>query len=205
MPTVTSELFCRVMIHGTAREPLAHPTLGPLPAIPEDGGEASALWEWLASKGIAPARNNGPHPGGSATFDALFRPDDAARVLTFLVNRGVTHEGRVTTGFARGHCHHCGWTGERKPQAEAGAEINAHVAICERHPQRAVEAERDRLAGALRRLHDAADPFLADQTGASDPRCGTTQPVTVAECMNLTDAVVSARAVLPSLNEPAAA
>jgi hypothetical protein len=49
---------------------------------------------------------------------------------------------------------------------------------------------------ALRELTDAAEAFIADQTGATDPRCGLTQPVTVAEAERLNRAYHGARTVL---------
>lgn len=37
----------------------------------------------------------------------------------------------------------------------------------------------------MRELLDAIDPFLANQSGATDPRCGLVQPVTVQDCEEL--------------------
>lgn len=45
------------------------------------------------------------------------------------------------------------------------------------------------LEAALRRLANAADVFRALQDAAIDERCGIVQPVTVADCQELYDAV----------------
>jgi hypothetical protein len=52
---------------------------------------------------------------------------------------------------------------------------------------------------ALRELTDAAEAFIADQSAATDPRCGLTQPVTVAEAERLNRAYHIARSVLDRL------
>jgi len=44
----------------------------------------------------------------------------------------------------------------------------------------------------MKDLLDAIDPFLADQSGAKDPRCGLVQPVTVSECAILNVVVAKA-------------
>jgi len=49
---------------------------------------------------------------------------------------------------------------------------------------------------ALARLVDAADAYSADQSGATDKRCGLVQPITVAEGQELNDAMAAARAIL---------
>lgn len=54
----------------------------------------------------------------------------------------------------------------------------------------------DALLDALAALEGAVDPFLASQDGATDPRCGLVQPVTVAECEALNQACANARAAL---------
>jgi hypothetical protein len=60
----------------------------------------------------------------------------------------------------------------------------------------ALRAELDRLRAGLARLESAADPFMADQSSAPDPRCGNVQPITVAEGIELTGAVRHARELL---------
>lgn len=52
------------------------------------------------------------------------------------------------------------------------------------------------LSAALRSLIDAAEAFAADQSTATDPRCGERQPTTVAEGEALNQALTAARAVL---------
>jgi hypothetical protein len=59
--------------------------------------------------------------------------------------------------------------------------------------------QRNALAKALMRLHDAADAFAADQSGARDERCGLVQPVSVAECEELNQAL---KAAWELLNQP---
>lgn len=59
-----------------------------------------------------------------------------------------------------------------------------------------LRADLAAVVGALAELHDAADVFVADQSGAPDPRCGLVQPVTVAECEALNAARRRAAAVL---------
>ena len=44
------------------------------------------------------------------------------------------------------------------------------------------------LVEALRNLVDASDPFLADQGDAKDSRCGLVHPVTVEDCIMLSQA-----------------
>lgn len=53
--------------------------------------------------------------------------------------------------------------------------------------------ELPRALELLGELLDAVDPFLADQSGATDSRCGLVQPVTVGECETLNEAVARAR------------
>ena len=50
-------------------------------------------------------------------------------------------------------------------------------------------------------LLTAIDPFLADQEGATDPRCGLTQPVTVQECELLNETVRKAQRYLEKQEE----
>lgn len=59
-----------------------------------------------------------------------------------------------------------------------------------------LRTENAALRDALTTLEYAADPFLADQSRAQDPRCGLTQPVSVADCEALNAAVKGAREVL---------
>jgi hypothetical protein len=58
------------------------------------------------------------------------------------------------------------------------------------------EADVDRLREALRRLAWAADGYAADQSRATDPRCGLVQPVTVADGVELLAALREAWEVL---------
>jgi len=55
------------------------------------------------------------------------------------------------------------------------------------------------LAKSLIRLHNAADAFAADQSDARDVRRGLVQPVTVAECEDLNQAL---KAAWELLNQP---
>lgn len=55
------------------------------------------------------------------------------------------------------------------------------------------------LEMALTRLHNAADAFAADQSGARDERCGLVQPVSVAECEELNQAL---KVAWELLNQP---
>ena len=48
----------------------------------------------------------------------------------------------------------------------------------------------------MNELLDAIDPFLADQSRATDSRCGLVQPVTVADCETLNTVVKRARKFL---------
>lgn len=52
--------------------------------------------------------------------------------------------------------------------------------------------ERGRLFDLLLRLTKAASAYTADQSGASDSRCGLVQPVTVEEAEELNEAVKEA-------------
>lgn len=54
----------------------------------------------------------------------------------------------------------------------------------------------DKILNALQRLANAADAHRADQKGAPHPRCGFTQPITVAEGQELNDALDEAWEVL---------
>lgn len=56
--------------------------------------------------------------------------------------------------------------------------------------------ELKRLCQALRTLADAAGPFIADQSKATDERVGLVQPVTVAQARELDRAWRVAREVL---------
>ncbi|MDR7497924.1 MAG: hypothetical protein QN174_13320, partial [Armatimonadota bacterium] len=49
---------------------------------------------------------------------------------------------------------------------------------------------------SLQQLASAAEPYLADQATASDPRCGLVQPITVAEAEALAIALQQAWQVL---------
>jgi hypothetical protein len=53
--------------------------------------------------------------------------------------------------------------------------------------------ELPRALELLEDLLNAIDPFLADQSGATDSRCGLVQPVTVSECETLNVVVAKAR------------
>lgn len=57
-------------------------------------------------------------------------------------------------------------------------------------------AKEIELEAVLRRLANAADVFRALQDAAIDERCGIVQPVTVADCQELYDAVDDAFAIL---------
>jgi hypothetical protein len=48
----------------------------------------------------------------------------------------------------------------------------------------------------LEELVDAAEVYSADQSGATDLRCGLVQPVTVAEANELNRALTAARKIL---------
>lgn len=52
------------------------------------------------------------------------------------------------------------------------------------------------LVAACERLEEAADLYAADQSRATDPRCGLVQPITVAEAEELNEAIRQARAAL---------
>lgn len=53
-----------------------------------------------------------------------------------------------------------------------------------------------RFLNALRRLYEAADVYAALQDSASDPRCGITQPITVADGEELIAALCDALEIL---------
>jgi len=59
--------------------------------------------------------------------------------------------------------------------------------------------ELKRLRQALRTLADAAGPFIADQSKATDERVGLVQPVTVKEAEKLNAAYREAREVLDEI------
>jgi len=59
--------------------------------------------------------------------------------------------------------------------------------------------EKDAYVKTLTRLHNAADAFAADQSDARDERCGLVQPVSVAECEELNQAL---KAAWELLNQP---
>jgi len=48
-----------------------------------------------------------------------------------------------------------------------------------------LQRDRDALLAACKNAYEIIDVFLADQSSASDPRCGLVQPVTVADCNEL--------------------
>ena len=54
----------------------------------------------------------------------------------------------------------------------------------------------EKLREALARLADAAETYSADQSGATDSRCGLVQPITVTEGRELNDALEQAREAL---------
>lgn len=56
-----------------------------------------------------------------------------------------------------------------------------------------------KAVAALNRLESAAESYAADQSRASDPRCGRTQPITVAEGNELNAAISVARVTLADL------
>jgi hypothetical protein len=58
------------------------------------------------------------------------------------------------------------------------------------------DADVARLRDALRRLARAADVYAADQRTATDPQCGSTQPITVADGEELITALREAWGVL---------
>jgi hypothetical protein len=60
----------------------------------------------------------------------------------------------------------------------------------------AANARIAELKKALADLHDAAGEYAADQSGATDPRCGITQPVTVEDAEALNHAINKAAALL---------
>lgn len=57
-------------------------------------------------------------------------------------------------------------------------------------------AREKTLRGLLVELIDAVEPYEADQSGATDPRCGEVQPITVEEGLALCRALSTARAYL---------
>jgi hypothetical protein len=59
--------------------------------------------------------------------------------------------------------------------------------------------EKGTYVKTLTRLHNAADAFAADQSDARDERCGLVQPVSVAECEELNQAL---KAAWELLNQP---
>lgn len=58
------------------------------------------------------------------------------------------------------------------------------------------KARAGAACAALRRLVAAASVFQAEQAGATDPRCGMQQPVTVAEADELNEAIREAEVAL---------
>ena len=64
-----------------------------------------------------------------------------------------------------------------------------------------LEAKVEALQAALEKLTMAADAFAADQSRATDSRCGLVQPVSVRECEVLNDALKIANAILGADNE----
>lgn len=65
----------------------------------------------------------------------------------------------------------------------------------------AVQAENARLREALVRLEAAADVIAADQSCATDRRCGLLQPITVAEGEELNEAIRRVRAALNEMEK----
>lgn len=82
------------------------------------------------------------------------------------------------------------------------AEANTIIAVYRRTTESIAAArERERvLMSALVRLESAAEIFMADQSRATDPRVGLVQPVSVAECDELSEAIRVARQVLRQLD-----
>lgn len=65
-----------------------------------------------------------------------------------------------------------------------------------------LEGDNKRLRAALVALAEAADVYAADQSGATDPRCGVQQPISVAEGEELLAALKAAwRIARPDLCE----
>jgi predicted nucleic acid-binding Zn-ribbon protein len=84
------------------------------------------------------------------------------------------------------------WHGAAHTQHEMLKALNADLGAAR---------ERERvLMSALVRLESAAEIFMADQSRATDSRCGLVQPVSVAECDELREAVRVARDALQQLD-----
>jgi len=82
-------------------------------------------------------------------------------------------------------------------------EAVARVAELEKAIREAPERQRaDWYKLALIRLIDAAESYSADQGGATDRRCGLVQPITVAEGIELNDALTQAREIIERDGEP---
>jgi len=76
------------------------------------------------------------------------------------------------------------WRGIEQPDPkEIGIAIDDAIKCIE---------QSNTLTKTLTRLHNAADAFAADQSDTRDERCGLVQPVTVAECEELNQALKAA-------------
>lgn len=65
-----------------------------------------------------------------------------------------------------------------------------------REIEQASLARQAQLRRVLRDLVDAGEDLEADQSGATDPRCGLVQPITVEEGKAFSAALVEARKIL---------
>lgn len=91
-------------------------------------------------------------------------------------------------------------------QVEVCGPRETHVAFCNNSARGRVDArliaDAPCLLAALRRLANAAERFAADQSEATDTRCGLVQPVTVAECEELNAALAEAWPLVDRFRPP---
>ena len=97
-------------------------------------------------------------------------------------------------------------TSEQRFDLEAARATCRHVFLCKDCGQRSdverLERERDEMRAVLAALEDAVTVYEALQDGATDPRVGLTQPITVAEGKALIAALTYARAALAPKEPP---
>lgn len=86
MPRVTFTAQDLVLLHLRGEPRAPDPEKG-LPRCPDDGGLTGRLCRWLADSGITVARTF--HCGGGE-FVGMLYPEDAVRVVEWLVQQGAS-------------------------------------------------------------------------------------------------------------------
>lgn len=147
---------------------LANHITGPFVLLQRRAEEAERQLAFLKSKGltVGTLKESGKQPrlsyhieSGSElcdlkTLDKLMEAE-RQRDSAIRLNEQMTAEKLRRRDFGTAHCLYCGFTGIRKPMAEATAETLEHGRTCDKHPMRKIETDRDELAKRLATLTEA--------------------------------------------------